>query len=620
MGGVAGALAHVAEEGVGTTLKEGLENWVTKSSRAFLKELGAPGEFLAKHLDQYEAYKATTASKARQLVEQQHTNQQQLLTLRNSFITKLQQSGTPVKPGMTEPFVYHPDLQIPNHPLRKQAVTEIRTKTGFTQSQAEDTINKLVTDQNTRNAATNVLDPVFPLQTGLLPVKERYQKWANAVTEKVAQNLYFGPSDRNLAAVVEMIKRTKGRVSATNVADMLDIYLHNTMPGAYRVEGLKHQSAYRPANEAEKLVNRLASYMFTSRIAIPHASQWASTILNSGVRNSLEGIFDLVNNRGAAKDFVLQSGALDEELRRELEVGIRGGESWFKKLVHQPGFNWIRKQEIIFSAVVGKHEALHAAQELVRNPSSVDAAKVLARLGLQPQDVLANKGLSSGMEETAAYFAANRDMYFRGSQNVPFRWNGTPVSRMLNMYKPFTFNMTRMIKDTLVQDWERGVTYPEKIWNISKTLGVLGTLFPVLGELIVLTENQALGRQDNPLETDTPFNQDWKNNHEFLDQYINAIAHVGAFGVTYSMFRAAKRRMIANFFLGPVFSSLSDFAGDVAKGIIGQEDKESYGATEHDFMPALRDLTRKIPIVGPGATRQFLPQKKKESYRPTRNY
>lgn len=622
MGGAIGpGLTHVAEEAFATTAKQSFENWVSKSGRSFLKELGSAGEFLSKHLDQYEAYSASTRSKARQIVEQVHTNPQGLQTFRNSMITKLQQSGTPVnRAAVTEPFVYHPDLAKPNHPLRRQAIAEIRTRTGFTQTQAEDTINKLLTDQNTRKAATNMIDPVHPLQTGLLPIKERYMKWGDAVASRVAQNLYFGPADENLAAVVHTIKESKGRVSATNVADLLDIYLHNTMPGAYRVEGLKHQPAYRAANEAEKIVNQFSSYVFTSRIAIPHASQWVGTILNSGIKNSLNGIFELVRDPATVKDFVLKSGALDEELRRELEIGIRGKRSWFEKLVHQPGFTWVRKQELIFSAVTGKHEAIDAATTLIRDPTNHGAGKVLGALGIQPQDVLRAGGLTSEMEQTAAYFAANRDMYFRNSLNVPFRWNGTPTSRMLNMYKPFGFNMTRMIKDSLVRDWERGANVPEKIWNVSKTLGVLGTLFPAIGELIVLAENQALGRQDQPTETDTPFPQDWKNNHEILDQYFNAIAHVGSFGVVYSMFRSAKRRMIGNYFLGPVVSSLLDFAGDVFKGIVGQPDRSTFGETEHDFDPALRDLTRKIPIVGPAATKYLLPPKQKVSWKPSRTY
>lgn len=628
------AITHAVEEGLGTSTSQAFKNWISTSGRTFLKELGGAGEFLASHLDQFEAYAAGTRSRTRQVVEQVHTDPQKLQTLQNSLITKLQQSGTPInKAIVSQPFVYHPDLAVPNHPLRRQAIVEIRNKSGFTQGQAEDTINKLLTDQNTRDAAMNMLDPVFPLQTGLLPTKERYIKWGDAASKKVAENLYFGPQDSNLAAIVHTIKNQKGRVSASNVADMLDIYLHNTMPGAYRVEGLKHQAAYRPANEAEKIINKLSSYIFTSRIAIPHATQWVNTILNSGVKSSLEGVLELISNKTAAKDFVLQSGALDEELRRELEVGIRGGESWFKKLVHQPGFNWIRKQELIFSAVTGKHEALDAAQHLIKNPASKDAATVLGKLGIDANDVIRSGGLTPDMERTAAYFAANRDMYFRGSQNVPFKWNGTPMSRMLNMYKPFAFNMTRMIKDTLYKDLERGgvntknlktivsTMTPQATWNITKTLAVLGTLFPAVGELIVLAENQALGRQDQPLETDTPFPQDWKNNHELLDQYINAMAHVSAFGIVYSMFRSAKRRMIGNFFLGPVVSSSFDFLGDILKGTIGSP-TGPYGETEHDFMPAVRDVTRKVPLIGPGLTRRVLPEKKKQNFgtKPSRRY
>jgi len=609
MGGLVQRIAPAVEEGTGTALKGLVEDWFTTSGRAALKKLGPPGEFLASHLDHYEAYKAGASSRSKQAVEQIHTDPVKLQTFKNGMVLKLQQSGTQVQASVAHPHVYNPEIGKPNSLLRKQAITEIRTNTNMTQAQAEDTVNKLLTDQNTRNAATNMLDPVYALQTGRLPVKEAYQKWGDAVSSRVAQNVFFGPNDRNLAAIVHTVKETKGRVSAGRVADFLDIFLHNTMPAAYRVEGLKHQPAYKAANEAEKLVNKISSYIFTSRIAIPHATQWVNTILNSGLKASLEGAFSLIKDRKSAVDFVISSGALDEELRREIEINIRGGESVLKKFIHQPGFNFVRRQELIYSAVTGRHEALDAAQEYLRSGSK-DSATALSKLGINPNDVRSVGALTPEMERTAAYYAANRDMYFRSPLNTPFKWSGTPASRIRTQYKPFAFNMQRMIVDTLKRDWERGATVPAKVFNVSKTLAVLGTLFPVAGELISLAENQALGRQDNPTETDTPFTNHWKQQHEFADQYINAIAHVSAFGIAYSMFRASARRMLGNFVLGPTESSVLDFAGDINKAIMGSTNRE--GVTTHDMRPLARDVVRKIPLAGPALARQFIPSKKKE--------
>ena len=609
MGGLVQRIAPAVEEGTGTALKGLVEDWFTTSGRAALKKLGPPGEFLANHLDHYEAYKAGASSRSKQAIEQIHTDPVKLQTFKNGMVQKLQQSGTQVQASVAHPHVYHPDIGKPNSVMRRQAITEIRTNTNMTQAQAEDTVNKLLTDQNTRNAATNMLDPVYALQTGRLSTKEAYQKWGDAVSSRVAQNVCFGPNDRNLAAIVHTVKETKGRVSAGRVADFLDIFLHNTMPAAYRVEGLKHQPAYKAANEAEKLVNKISSYIFTSRIAIPHATQWVNTILNSGLKASFEGAFSLIKDRKSAIDFVISSGALDEELRREIEISIRGGESILKKFIHQPGFNFVRRQELIYSAVVGKHEALDAATEYLRSGSK-DSATALSKLGINPNDVRTTGVLTPEMERTAAYYAANRDMYFRSPLNTPFKWSGTPASRIRTQYKPFAFNMQRMIVDTLKRDWERGATIPAKVYNVSKTLTVLGTLFPVAGELISLAENQALGRQDNPTETDTPFTPHWKQQHEFSDQYINAIAHVSAFGIAYSMFRASARRMLGNFVLGPTESSVLDFAGDINKAMVGSTNKE--GVTTHDARPLARDVVRKIPLVGPAAARQFIPSKKKE--------
>ena len=609
MGGLVQRIAPAVEEGTGTALKGLVEDWFTTSGRAALKKLGPPGEFLANHLDHFEAYKAGASSRSKQAIEQIHTDPVKLQTFKNGMVQKLQQSGTQVQASVAHPHVYHPDIGKPNSAMRRQAITEIRTNTNMTQAQAEDTVNKLLTDQNTRNAATNMLDPVYALQTGRLSTKEAYQKWGDAVSSRVAQNVFFGPNDRNLAAIVHTVKETKGRVSAGRVADFLDIFLHNTMPAAYRVEGLKHQPAYKAANEAEKLVNKISSYIFTSRIAIPHATQWVNTILNSGLKASFEGAFSLIKDRKSAVDFVISSGALDEELRREIEINIRGGESILKKFIHQPGFNFVRRQELIYSAVTGRHEALDAAQEYLRTGSK-DSATALSSLGINPNDVRITGKLTDEMERTAAYYAANRDMYFRSPLNTPFKWSGTPASRIRTQYKPFAFNMQRMIVDTLKRDWERGATVPAKVFNVSKTLAVLGTLFPVAGELISLAENQALGRQDNPTETDTPFTPHWKQQHEFSDQYINAIAHVSAFGIAYSMFRASARRMLGNFVLGPTESSVLDFAGDINKAMVGSTNKE--GVTTHDARPLARDVVRKIPLVGPAAARQFIPSKKKE--------
>jgi hypothetical protein len=457
---------------------------------------------------------------------------------------------------------------------------------------------------------------VFPLKTGLLPIKERFQKWGDSVSEKVSRNVFFGPDNRNLNAIIHAIKENRGRVSAGNAANYLDVALHNPAIASYR-EGLTQQSAYKPVIESERFLRQVGSYMLASRIAVAHASQWVNSINNSGLKAFSEGIFDLVKDRQGAIEFAYEGGSMYEELRREMEISIRGGESRLKRALHQPGFGWVRKQLKITSAVIGKHEAEDAALQLLRNPTNRDAAIVLGKLHIDPNDVIQNKGLTQNMKDTAGYFAADRDVFFNES-GTPFKWQGTPSARLRTMYKPFSFRMSKMIKDTLVKDLERGGTdlssfkkgittlTPQSLFNVTKTLATLGTLFPVVGELIVLTENQILGRQDKPFETDTPFTEKWKQEHSFLDQYLNAIAHVGGFGIAYSMFRGMSHRMLSNFVLGPVESSTLDFAGDVGKAIWGTP------SGKHDFTPVLRDVMRKVPIVGPGLTRQFIPSKKKE--------
>lgn len=615
MGGPAQAIANIAEQGLKDTLKEGAEGWFASSGKAFLEHMGQEGKYLSDTLGSYEALRDSTKSKSKLILDSiskkpaaQQTGD--LYNFRQAMIMQSGRSGTILKSnsGLSNDIqVLHPDLAKTNTVLRKQAIREIMQKSGKTSVEAAADLDKMLSLQHTRNAAQHMLTPLHDITTGRLDPIEAHKKFGDAVAERVAQNIKFGLGDSNIKSVIEAIAQTKGRVSASNVADFMDVYIRQTFPASYRISVIPQKAAYKSYNDAEKIISNLASYILTSRIAIPHATQWVDTILNSDIKSSIQGFLELVTDWKTARNSVLRSGALEEELYRNLESTIRGGDSLIKKVVHQPGFHWVRAREIEFAAITGKHQAINASEELLRNSQNKGAIGTLTSLGINPQDVLSNNGLTQDMREKAMYYAANRDMFSRSPLNTPFRWQSNPVARLMSMYKPFQFNMTRMIYNSLKESYKA-----RDFLGLARKLAVLGTLFPAAGELVVLAENTILGRK--PGETDTPFTESWKTNHETADQYINAMAHVGGFGVMYSLFRSTKQRMMANFVIGgPMISSTFDMMYDLGRGTVGREEKIT-GETVHDFRPFERDLLRKLPIGGSFAARKLVPPEEKESH------
>lgn len=638
MGGA--VVSHIVEQGAKESLEQWVKGWFTHSGEAQLKSLGEKGIYTADLLKRFEQFQKSNMSYTRnefekvfKSVPQQHHQDlenavlgkphnlpgtfapqaQRLTQLKDVIERKAQQSGqavvirgrrVPLVMHPEGPYVHHPDVLKPNTLVRKAALQEVMAKHGVSQNEAAKVVEATVRPQNGRNAVSHVSWPQNRIEAGRLPVDQRWQQWGTKAADKISQNVFFGAHDQNLQAIVEAVRHSEGSVSANTLVDFLDVFFKEANYGGWRKTlvqtstGLRSvpfgKSAYTPTQEAERVLHKITGYLMTSRIALPHSTQLINGVLNEGLRNTLAGVWERVTDWPSVRDFVINSGALEEELDRTARQAISGKPSLFEKMFHQPGFHWIRARQVEVMALTGKHEAIEASGRFLSGDTRAELT--LKRLGIGTTELKRTGVLDDTMKQQAAYNAAKQSIFFRTPLNTPFRRESGPLGRMAFTYSHYHFNMFRIIKNSLKNSYlEQGIP------GVLKWTAKIGIMFPIAGELIQVVEN-GLYRRDLT-------KQDMQaTGVEPVDAYLNATAHASAFGMIYSINRANKQSMITNTVVGPVAGTGINVATDVTKAIIGQETK--FGA-KHDWRPVERDVLRHVPVIGPTLSGTLVPYEDK---------
>lgn len=423
---------------------------------------------------------------------------------------------------------------------------------------------------------------------------------------EIRQNLaeqMFGKKREAFTALVQQADRERGSVYANSIADNLSGYFgedaHYEAP--WRRSLIKKGVDVTPTSKLtftsnfERSLRKGASAMMTGRVAIPHLFQAPlNSFLDSGAKNVAKAFVDYFGDKQEALRFVLNSGALSDEIKYELAQSYSNKGLWQKLYgaVRHPGFDSVRRFGIVLSALAGKHAAIEAAQDgMLGNEER--ASIMLRSFGLNPDAVKANKWVLSEADKlTAAYRGASKDMFIRSGLDTPGAWENSGAIRTAFMYKHFMFNEGRFLKTYFQREYELGGHL-----GLAKAVAKFALAAPVFGELV--TSMDALVTGNDPTQRYGP---GYKIGEKVggdaggaIGEMIDAMSHAGGFGLFYNIWRDAQRRSLATFLIGPIYGSLTDLAADVGSG-----NYEQLG----------RDITRKIPVVGPAVTNAILPRKR----------
>lgn len=475
------------------------------------------------------------------------------------------------------------------------------------------TLEETETGKIVKDTLQNKLEPLFAknLNHELSVLKQGSPKPtpdqilnAYSTAKDAAHNQVLGSKRQFVTASIESMYKERGITGAHQLANIFDVYLKDSgaayklqvravgkKAGIPELEHFKLGSGY--SNEyqaAESWARKMMSPLLTARIAIPHFTQSLNNLLTVGWKNTASAIADFAKDgRDGVYDFAMRSGALSTELHYEMLRTAQGTSKWTKIVdPMRKIFLFERKWQLTLAAVAGKHGALEAAEKFASSTGSDEAAKIqLKMLGLDPQDILKQGGkLTDEQINTAAFRNAQETMFIRSPLQTPRLWQSNAGYRTAWMYKDYGFNQARLLKDSF-----KRAKASEGYLGVAKVAATIGTTFTLAGEFVKQAENIATLHM--------PFDPQTSKRDLFENEYLDALAHFGGFGIYYSMLRSATKSGLQNFMLGPLFSTGAEVGNELGKSVRKIANGE---LPETEMKQLYRSIAGRAGILGPVLT------------------
>lgn len=419
--------------------------------------------------------------------------------------------------------------------------------------------------------------------------------------------IYFGKNGEVFIKAVRGATMTNGKIYGNAMADVISTYMHDSS-SFWRTKkfdfagqkltlgdfGIKQKPRYVPPTEWEGPLRHSLSLMYTQGIAIPHLGQIVNTIMNEGVFRTARALAEwsaaLAKTGSPDKVFkdILDSGILADEIRHEMlsDAKTPGG-SLLDKLINHPGFNWVRRQQIVVNAIAAKLHLQDAAAELARGENVRMNTYTLNRLGIDVNG-LAQRGyqLTADDFSRAMNNSTTQNMFLRSELETPWKWEESTFMRMGTQYRHWGYRQGKFMAGVLKNAYVHGGPV-----EFSKTLIAMGVLFPVVGEMVKDLENIAKLQ---------PINNPFAPDKKFTDEYFSAVAHVGAFGIMHTMWRAGQMNYATGFFEGPMLRTAEDLISTTSHLVKGVDysltDEPDKASTQ--YRAAARLVVNKFGIPG----------------------
>jgi len=417
-------------------------------------------------------------------------------------------------------------------------------------------------------------------------------KIANQIARGMNDRAAFGTNRVRLSQVLALAKQQGGEIHANNLWDIANTFLREEEPRKFRVPGIQQPvhwgykagitrvSPYRAPQGGEKAIKEFTGWTFLGHVAVPHAFQSLNDAMILGFKPWAKGFAEMLHDYTGAKAFAIQTGALWDDTWREMSEVAAGKETIWHKLFNMPGFSKVRQFNIIQAANAGRFAARYATDELLGGGNVRAAELQLKMLGLNPNAIRTAGSISLDDELIAGYRSADEAMFIERGLKNPWLWDETAGFRLASLYKTFAFREGKLIKDAIYRSFKAGPL------EAAKTIAFIATVFPIAGKLIAIAENLIAGK--SPTDTGSIAKTGLKYKvygHNVADEYVDALSHMAAFGVWYSLFRAAAHNTVSDYLAGPSISLGKDIT--------------SFIRSKHKVETAAKTLGHRIPVFGP---------------------
>lgn len=388
---------------------------------------------------------------------------------------------------------------------------------------------------------------------------------------------------------------------------------------------LKLYPTYAPTTRTESLLMNYAQKVVYPLVVLPHLG----TVMNNAISIPLNDLAKAAAEQihlgdgdeiKQIQDFAHRSGIFASTSYDIYAANYYGSRGLLSKLAndnvgkivykstHNPLFDAARNWQLAYTASAGYHTALDMANRLVKNPIDKRAIYEFEKMGIKPEEVIAQKGqLRPDQIEKAMWRFTDSKIFLDTSLGRAYISRTHPMLRMALMYHSYVAREAQLIKEELYKMVKVG-----DFSSMVQTVAVLGAVFPLVG---MMTKDITMLARGN--SADVHPQQDindlrFKNGPKAaLAQYIEDYSHTAAFGIATSYLRGGTRFATANAMIGPLGNVVARVTDDTIHPIYS-----AWQGKKPNLEPLGRDVLSYNPMavdnLGKLAAHELLPTKREE--------
>ena len=471
----------------------------------------------------------------------------------------------------------NPDLQaaLANYLAETKQITDAvvngETIPGTALERAQKFVTQLTQDVPVRTAFAELFpNNTLPKRMGNLEMERIFDLPSELNGYKIL--------DSSKKLITDYIKNASNRIAqVANFGlnnEVLNKFQKDTAGLAYSKEAvdiIKRTFGLEPKSVLEIMNERSASKFKTfesltklGTAAISNATQSVNTATSYGIGPTMRAIFQDFLHRPESANFAEDAGIAVESSLRDMASEEMGNAKGFLSKLMAPGFKEVEAFNRRVAANAGKLFAIDEFNKLINNPADKDALSALEKFGVDARDALQVGKLSEDDLINAARKAVDTTQFQVTPMDLPPAFTST-WGRVLTQFKSFGYKQAQF--------------FLQEVLKPALTEGNFAPVTRYLTSAIAAGEVAAdlkFAIRGKKRATD-PMARAWEN-----------IQQVGGLGIMSDALNAAAQYQgLPAWIMGPTVGDAVDLTYEMINAAKGKP------------VPLLRDLTRKIPVVGP---------------------
>ncbi len=398
--------------------------------------------------------------------------------------------------------------------------------------------------------------------------KQLIADYISRASKRITQAEILGPNNELVKNFQKDLAKTGGLPYTKEAVDLVKRELGNDLQSVAEIMNQRQLAKVRTFESAVKLSTAAVSNMFQS----------VNTATSYGVGPTVRAVVGDLMHRPQSEEFAMNAGIAVESALRDMARDTIGteGKGIMGKII-APGFKATEVFNRRVAANAGKFFSIDQFNKLLSDANNVEARKALEKFGVDVDRALKTRKLSEADLINSARKAVETSQFTTRVTDLPATWTSS-WGKILTQFKNFSYFQGDFVAKQVIKPALEGNYLPLIRYT------TLGTL---LGEIPADIKAKIRGKE-RPQDL-------WPR---VWDNMSNATGGLGIVADEWKAMQAGETG-IRRWLEGPAVGDAISFVSEL------------YQAGTGNVKPLAKDVTYKIPLVGPYLRSKFFPDQTK---------